>query len=299
MKRSIVAPAIVLLAGVVLVWCGTARADDAAKTKALPNPFFVLDNGVQGPKFPTPEAQAKVLKELGYDGIGPSGTGGVPQRLAALDKYGLKQYALYVGCNLDPDQPKVDPKLPEVIKQLKGRETCIWLYVLSRKHKPSSDTGDERAVEIIRELSDLCKASGIRIALYPHTGFYVQRVEDAVRVAGKVDRKNVGVTFNLCHWLKVDGPKDLETRLKLARPYLFLVTINGADRDGTSWDRLIQTLDRGTLDNGVLLKMLKDLGYTGPIGLQCYGVKGDKRENLTRSIDAWRKLSGRSAAGQE
>ena len=296
MKRSIVTLAAVAFAGVVSLCSVTARAEDAAKAKVLPNPFFVLSNGIQDAKHATPESQAKVLKELGYDGIGPSGTAGVPQRLAALDEHGLKQYALYVGANLDPDKPKYDPKLPEVIRQLAGRETCVWLYVLSRKHKPSSETGDDRAVQIIRELSDLCQASGIRIALYPHTGFYVQRVEDAVRVAKKVDRKNVGVTFNLCHWLKVDGPEDLKARLELARPYLFLVTINGADRDGKSWDRLIQTLDRGTLDNVVLLKMLKDLGYTGPIGLQCYAVPGDKVENLKRSVAAWRKLSARAAA---
>ena len=86
--------------------------------------------------------------------------------------------------------------------------------------------------------------------------------------------------------------------VELARPHLFLVTINGADHDGESWDRLIQPLDRGSFDVYGLLKMLKDLGYTGPIGLQCYGVAGDKYENLERSIDAWRKLSDRLAGEQ-
>jgi len=42
---------------------------------------------------------------------------------------------------------------------------------------------------------------------------------------------------------------------------------------------------------GAVLKTLKELGYAGPIGLQGYGVKGDPKENLKRSIQAWRKLS--------
>jgi sugar phosphate isomerase/epimerase len=201
-----------------------------------------------------------------------------------------------VGANLDPDQPAYDPALPQVIKRLRGRETFLWLYVRSGKFKPSSSDGDRQAVKVVGELADLCEQSGIRIALYPHTGFYVQRVEDAVRVAEKVDRKNVGVTFNLCHWLKVDGPKNMKTKMEQALPHLFLVTINGADSDGQNWDRLIQPLDRGSFDVYVFVKTLRDLGYTGPIGLQCYAVPGDKYENLKRSVEAWRKLRERMAA---
>jgi hypothetical protein len=38
------------------------------------------------------------------------------------------------------------------------------------------------------------------------------------------------------------------------------------------------------------LKQLADGGYQGPIGLQCYAIPGDPRENLQRSIQAWRRL---------
>lgn len=280
---------------VLLAVVPPARAGEPA-AKTLPNPFFVLSNGVQCEKYATPEAQAGVLKELGYAGIGPSGTGGVPEMLAALDEQDLKLFALYIGANLDPDKPAYDPKLPEVIRTLKGRETFIWLYVLSREFKRSSPDGDARAVKIVREIGVMAEESGIRVALYPHAGFYVERVEDAVRVAEKVDRKNVGVTFNLCHWLKLDEPSSMRRLMELARPHLFLVTVNGADHDGKTWDRLIQPLDRGSFDLHGFLKTLKGLGYTGPVGLQCYAVPGDKYENLKRSIQAWRSLSEKLAA---
>lgn len=232
-----------------------------------------------------------MLKQLGYAGIGPSGTQGIPEMLKALDAQGLKMYALYVGANLDPDQPKYEPGLPEAIRQLQGRETLIWLYLRSATHTPSSDTGDSRAVEIVREVADLADQAGLRVALYPHTWFYVQRVEDAVRLARKVDRKNVGVTFNLCHWLKLDDPKTMRPLLELARPYLYVVTINGADSGGKDWGQLIQTLDRGTFDVAAFLQALHDISYTGPIGLQCYAIPGDKHENLRRSMDAWQKIT--------
>ena len=272
------------------LFLSVALADDEP-AKGLTSPFFVLGNGVQGEKFPTPEDQARVLAELGYDGIGPSGVNGIPEMLKALDAHGLKMHALYVGANLDPDKPDYAPELPNVIKQLNGRDTFVWLTVRSSKYKPSSSDGDADAVRIIRQLADAAEKSGLRVALYPHSGFYVQRVEDAVRVAEKVDRKNVGVTFNLCHWLKLDEPESMQRLVKLALPHLFLVTINGADHDGDSWDRLIQPLDRGSFDVQSLLETLHDGGFSGPIGLQCYAVPGDKYENLKRSMQAWQGFS--------
>ena len=51
----------------------------------------------------------------------------------------------------------------------------------------------------------------------------------------------------------------------------------------------------GELDVAGVLRMLKAVGFTGPIGVQGYGIGGDRRENLARSIGAWRKLSTEAA----
>jgi sugar phosphate isomerase/epimerase len=265
----------------------------AALAESPANPFFVLSNGVADEKHATPESQAALLAELGYDGIGPSGTQGVPAMLAALDRHGLAMHALYVGANLDPDQPRYEPGLAEAIRQLKGRETFVWLYVRSAKFKRGSPDGDRRAAEIVGEVAGMAEQSGLRVALYPHTGFYVETVQDALRIAKRVDRPNMGVTFNLCHWLKVEGDHNLEARLEEARPHLLVVTINGADSAGADWKTLIQPLDRGDFDQLRLLRILQAQGFRGPIGLQCYAVPGDKRENLQRSMAAWRTLQAR------
>ena len=37
------------------------------------------------------------------------------------------------------------------------------------------------------------------------------------------------------------------------------------------------------------LRKLKAASYRSPIGLQCYAVQGDKRENLRQSIKAWKE----------
>jgi sugar phosphate isomerase/epimerase len=275
---------------------GVGKASPDTKGSSASSPpfrhaFFVMENGVKDEKHPTAESQARVVKELGLDGMSvETGLDGIPERLAALDREGLSLFAIYTPAWLDGDKPKYDPKLPEVIKQLKGRPTVLWLTLQSVAHKPSTEEADAGAVEIVREVADLARESGIRIVLYPHAFFWMERAGDAVRIARKVDRKNVGMTFNLCHWLRFERPETLEARLQTAKPYLMHVTINGAEESGDNWERLIQPLGSGAYDVSRVLKVLKKLGYGGPVGLQCYGVKGDKYDNLKRSMAAWRAM---------
>lgn len=277
----------------VVVFCllpdALPAAEEAAAKPGLTNPFFAFDNGT-GHGCLAPEVQAKMLKELGYAGIGYTGAKGIPEMLKALDKHGLKMFSIYIHSNIGPDGPSYDPHLKEAVRVLKGRDTIIWLTVNGR-----AANAQQQAVRVVTEVAEMAEQSGLRVALYPHVGFYVARVEDAVRIAKKVDRKNVGASFNLCHCLKVDDEKNMERRLKEAMPYLFAVSINGADHEG-GWDRLIQTLDRGEFDVYNFLRKLRKLGYTGPIGLQCYNIKGDIRQNLKRSMGAWRGFVARMAA---
>jgi hypothetical protein len=71
-----------------------------------------------------------------------------------------------------------------------------------------------------------------------------------------------------------------------------MVNINGCDHEG-DWGRLIQTLDRGEYDVYNFLKPILNAGFAGPIGLQCYNIKGDIEDNITRSMTAWKKLERR------
>jgi sugar phosphate isomerase/epimerase len=192
-----------------------------------------------------------------------------------------------------PGKAPYDPRFKEVLGLVKGRGVQFDLLVNGMK--PSDPAVDDHAVAILREMSELARDSGAQLLLYPHQGSWIERIEDSIRVADKVDRPNVGVMFNLCHWLRVDPSRDYRPLLKRALPRLWAVSINGADvRDEKpGWDRYIQPLDRGDFEVAGLLAELKSLGYRGPVGLQCYGIGGDVREHLERSMTAWRRMSGK------
>ncbi|MCU0781285.1 MAG: sugar phosphate isomerase/epimerase [Akkermansiaceae bacterium] len=269
----------------------------AAAPAASANPFFAMDTALRDGKLNSADDQAALLKELGYAGIGTTGYIS-DDALAAFERRGLKVFNTYLTLDFDASKPEVDPKLKDLIARLKGRDTALWLAIgkVSRDGaplKPSDPAGDEVVVPRLVELADLARTSGIRIALYPHTGFWVERVDDALRLVGKVKQANVGATFNLCHWLKVEGDLDPRPVLKAALPHLFFVTVNGADRGDTrtmNWDRLIRPLGQGCYEVGGLLGILKELDYLGPVGFQGYGIQGDSRQILTQTMAAWQEL---------
>jgi sugar phosphate isomerase/epimerase len=153
-------------------------------------------------------------------------------------------------------------------------------------------------VAIVREIADLAAAAGLRVALYPHKDNWIERVQDAARVAKKSQRKNVGAIFNEVHFFLVGDEEKLEPTLRAVAPYLFVVSINGTDSgyQGQDLARLLQPLDRGSFDNLRLLELLREVGYTGPIALHCYKIPGDVRDYLARSLAAWQKLAARRDA---
>ena len=271
----------------LMVACATHAAERA-------NAFFALCMDTHDSQKRNLEEQAALLKELGYDGAGHLWLDKVDERLATLDAVGLDLFQIYVRVNIAPGKQAYDPRLAEALPRLKGRKVMLTLLIHGRP--PSDPEGDERAVAVVREIADKAAESGLRVALYPHSGDWLERVEDGLRVVRKVDRKNVGVMFNLCHWLKVTkSEEDLRPLLESAMPHLFAVSIHGADGAEAvqagkgNW---IQPLGHGSFDVQGLWATLWELGYEGPVGLQCYGIPGDARVHLEESMKAWRTMAG-------
>ncbi len=261
---------------------GAARA-----AEPKPYPFFPFCIDWHDAKKRNFEQQAEMLKELGYDGVGHIWLDKVAERIKSLDAVGLRLYQITMVVEVGSGKAPYDKaRLRQVLDLIKGRGVQFCLLVNGAK--PSDPAIDPRAVEILREMSDLARDSGAQLLLYPHQGSWVERIEDSIRVADKVDRPNVGVMFNVCHWLRVDKSRDYRPLLQKAMPRLWAISINGADEfdDKPGWSKYIQPLDKGNFDMGKFLKTLKELGYKGPIGLQCFGIGGDTREHLASSMTA-------------
>jgi len=269
-------------------WIASAWSADPPAAAAWP-PLYGFCMELHDAQKRTLPQQAELLRELGFAGVGyPLWLGDELQpNLQTLDAAGVKVFLLYTTVNVHPQQPPFDPRLPEAIRQLKGRPVTV--SVLLRGFPPGDPQGAANAVKILRELGDVAAAAGLRISIYHHVNDWTESLLQALAIVRKVNHPQVGVNFNLCHWLKVDGDKDYRVVLKENADKVFAVTINGAQLGSNAWtDGLIQPLDRGDFDNRQLLATLREIGYRGPIGLMCYGIQGDAREHLQRSMTVWK-----------
>jgi sugar phosphate isomerase/epimerase len=266
------------------------RGFDGGATTGLPNPVFAYEFGEI-----TPAQQAGFALEYGFEGTVFDHALQMPERLRALGEAHLQLFFLWLTVDISNGQIKYEPGMEAAIEALQGRGTVVWV-ALQGGDAGGGAGAEERAMQGVDRISDLASRSNLRVALYPHYGFYLARFRDVVRVAERVGRSNVGVTFNLCHELRSGLDPQFARLLDQAMPRLYGVTINGADRQGRDWNTLIQPLGRGDYDVTELVRTITKAGYRGPFGVQCYGLKGDPGVYLKQSMAAWRAISVRAAA---
>ena len=273
-----------LLALAGILCCGGAQAED------LENTFYAMGTAFFQEPAP-PAEQAAIAAELGYAGLSYERGLEIPKEmLDAVDAHDVRLFCVYLPVSVEPGVSGVPEHISKAFDMLKGRDTLVWLTMVSKTYECSSEEGDADAVRILRDIAAAADEAGLRLALYPHVNNWVERARDAQRVAEKAGRANLGATFNLCHWLAEGGDEPAADVLKDMLPKLFMLTLNGADCEGQGWNRLIQTLDQGSYDIHGFLQDVHNVGYKGPIGLQCYGIQGDPREMLTNSMNAWKHL---------
>lgn len=266
-----------------------ARGFESGSASGLPNPIFAYEFGDI-----SAERQAGFAREYGFEGTVFDHAQQIPERLRAVDEAHLQLFFLWLTVDISNGQITYEAGTEAAIQALKGRGTVVWLAI--QGNDAGADAGaEERAIQVVDRISNFVSRSNLRVALYPHYGFYLARFRDVVRVAERVQRSNVGVTFNLCHELRSGFDPEFHQLLEHAIPRLYGVTLNGADRQGRDWNTLIQPLGRGDYDVAGLVRTITGAGYQGPFGIQCYGLKGDPGIYLKQSMAAWRVLSMRAA----
>jgi sugar phosphate isomerase/epimerase len=247
------------------------------------------------------ETRCEMLADLGYDGtyltlFDEADWDDLPSLPRVEDRYGLDVAGVWT--TIDVDAPEGDPENERVVDLVETLDGCSNLEVALRARDADWDRsepdGDDAARRWLERLLDSAAERGITVSLYPHAGFWMERIDDAVRLCESVDRPNLGIVFAGFHWYAVSGTGLRET-LAAAGPHLSSVNLCGCRKDRESGDlpATIEPLDGGELDNFVVLSALREVDYDGPVGVQGYSVGGDVYAKLRRSRDAFRDMERR------
>jgi sugar phosphate isomerase/epimerase len=264
--------------------------------KLLPKwPFFAFCMDHHDSEKRDLAAQAKLFRELGYDGAGHlaqefgyKGTGtvnvSVEQRAESLAAEGLRLNQVFARVFLEKENPIDLKRIAEIMPTLAEHRSQLIVLLIGNR----AANLDDKAVSLLSQIADIAEPHGVTIAIYPHHQDYTQTIDEALRLVKKLNRPDeIGVMFTFTHWQNYDPNRDLRAVLTHAAPFLKSVSINGSNNEKPA----VLPLSEGDYDNADLLEILRDIHFKGPVGLMCWGLGGDARIHLSSSIKKWKNLS--------
>jgi sugar phosphate isomerase/epimerase len=204
----------------------------------------------------------------------------IPQWDEELDQY--KSHGIELVGFWAPDRHQ------QILDLLKRHGLTTQLWVMGGE--PKGDTQDakvESEAARIRAIATLARQYGCTVGLYNHGGWFGEP-ENQIAIIKRLRDDgvtNVGMVYNLHH-----GHAHVERfpqLLKLMKPYLMCLTINGMKKGGPE----VLPVGQGG-DDLPLLKAIKDSGYSGPIAILNHREEMDAEQGLRQNIEGVKKLLG-------
>lgn len=265
-------------------------AQDAPK---LPPDIYAQDNLVAWCIVPfdakkrTPAERVEMLQKLAFKKYAydwraehlPS----FDEEVGLLKKAKIELTAVWFPANLGPDAQK----LLAVIKKHEVKPQ-LWVTMGEPAGKDQTEKVAE-AVKVIKPIAEEAAKLGCTVALYNHGGWFgepqnqvaiIEALKDAMKL------KNVGIVYNQHHGH--DHFERFPELLKLMKPHLMAVNLNGSVKGGDKVGKKIMPLGTGELDVK-LLSAIRDIGYIGPVGILGH-TQDDAAERLADNLDGLKWL---------
>jgi hypothetical protein len=201
------------------------------------------------------------------------------EEVGLLKKAKIELTAVWFPANLGPDAQKL-------LAVIKKHDVKPQLWVTMGEPAGGDQTAKvESAAKVIGPIAEEAAKLGCSVALYNHGGWFGEP-ENQVAIINSLKLKNVGIVYNLHH-----GHDHLDTfpeLLKLMKPHLLALNLNGSTKGGDKVGKKILPLGAGELDVK-LLTAIRDSGYVGPIGILGH-TQDDAAERLADNLDGLKWL---------
>jgi len=142
----------------------------------------------------------------------------------------------------------------------------IW-QIIPNPNGATQEQKVQQAAEQMLPLVQRTRKLGSKLGLYNHGGWSGQpanMVAVCQYLRQKHDAAHVGIVYNQHH--AHDHIDDFANVIRLMKPYLFCLNLNGMNRDGDAKGQKILPIGAGDSDLS-LLKAIRQSGYEGPIGI--------------------------------
>lgn len=166
-----------------------------------------------------------------------------------------------------------------------GIHPQIWMIAPSAKADSEAKRVEVNARAMLPFLNR-AKKLGCKFALYNHGGWSGEPDHLIAMVQwlrGNAGTQDVGIVYNFHHGH--EHMKQFPAAFRRMVPYLFCLNLNGMTPGGP----MVLPLGTGTQDLQVL-RMIRDSGYRGPIGILDHRGQLDAEESLRENLEGLEKL---------
>jgi sugar phosphate isomerase/epimerase len=232
----------------------------------------------------TPEERIAMLEDVGFRRYAYDWRAehlpDTARELRLARQHGIEVTAVWMWIDADADRPgQLSPgneRLLAILDEI-GLSTQIWVGINANFFEGLSDDDKvRRGAEMIGDLAQRAEATGSRVALYNHGGWFGEP-ENQVRIIQALPGREIGIVYNFHHGHnQIDR---FDSVLTTIRPYLWVVNLNGMRPEGPK----VLPFGSGTHERAMLQAVL-DSGFAGPFGVLGHVEDADVREVLEGNL---------------
>jgi len=227
-----------------------------------------------------PEQRAQMVKKLGLKRVAydwrQKHVKEFEEEILAYKKHGIEYFAFW----------SFHPEMAKLI-QKHNIKPQFWIWVRDNKKLKDQKGKVEVAAKSIESQVIKAQELGCKVALYNHGGWTGEpkNLVAVVKWFHERGMKNVGIVYNFHHGH--DIIKKFTSQLKLMKPYLFCLILNGMNLKANP---KILAIGKGKYEKE-MIKSVIESGYTGPIGILDHVQSRDSEEVLLENLKGLEKVT--------
>ena len=201
----------------------------------------------------------------------------------ALQKNGIELTAFWMATGMEPHKDTVIHTIFDLIKR-RGLKTQLWTLLSAPKEFDELPQEERiaRTSKAVSYIARRAKELECSVGLYNHGGWFGEP-ENQIAIIRQIGLDNVGIVYNFHHGHEhIDRFPEL---LKIMKQHLLCLNLNGMRKGGP------KILPLGEGDHELkMLKVVRDSGYEGPVGILDHRNELDAELSLQENIDGLKKL---------
>ena len=271
-----------LFAAAALPVSGADRPSVFAKDNLVAWCIVPFDAANRGPEERAQMLDRLGIKRLAYD-FRDQHIRTFDLEIDALQKRGIELTAFWMATGMEPEKDTVIHTIFDLIKR-RGLRTQLWTLLSESNefHELSQGERIVRTTKVVSYIAKRAKELQCSVGLYNHGGWFGEP-ENQIEIIRRTRMDNVGIVYNFHH-----GHEHIDrfpALLKMMKHHLLCLNLNGMRKRGP------KILPLGEGDHELkMLKIVRDSGYDGPVGILDHRNELDAELSLKQNIDGLKRL---------